>query len=121
MDAGVPDILAVPGQLEQVIVNLVTNAVHACGSRGRVEVRSYFDEERVVVSVKDEGPGIATADQERIFEPFFTTKSDGEGTGLGLCIVRNIVETNHGVLTLHSDLGLGAEFCCVMPVFTDAP
>jgi signal transduction histidine kinase len=85
-----------------------------------VEVKSYYEKEgRVVVSIKDEGPGIARADHERIFEPFFTTKSDGEGTGLGLCIVRNIVETNSGVLQLHSDLGIGAEFRCVMPVFTE--
>ena len=71
-----------------------------------------------LVSVKDEGPGIAQEDHDRIFEPFFTTKLDGEGTGLGLCIVRNIVETNSGVLTLHSDLGAGAEFRCVMPAFS---
>jgi signal transduction histidine kinase len=83
-------------------------------------VTSYCkDDKQVIVSVRDEGPGIAEADQERIFEPFFTTKLDGEGTGLGLCIVRNIVETNSGVLTLHSDLGAGAEFRCVMPVFSD--
>jgi PAS domain S-box-containing protein len=120
LDASVPDILAVPGQLEQVIVNLVTNAVHASGTTGRVAVTSYCkDADQVVVSVKDEGPGIAEEDQERIFEPFFTTKLDGEGTGLGLCIVRNIVETNSGVLTLHSDVGAGAEFRCVMPAFSD--
>jgi PAS domain S-box-containing protein len=120
LDSSVPDIHAVPGQLEQVIVNLVTNAVHASGSKGRVAVTSYCkDDKQVIVSVRDEGPGIAEADQERIFEPFFTTKLDGEGTGLGLCIVRNIVETNSGVLTLHSDLGAGAEFRCVMPVFSD--
>ncbi len=120
LDSSVPDILAVPGQLEQVIVNLVTNAVHASGTTGRVAVTSYCgDDNQVVVSVKDEGPGIAQEDQERIFEPFFTTKLDGEGTGLGLCIVRNIVETNSGVLTLHSDVGAGAEFRCVMPAFSD--
>jgi PAS domain S-box-containing protein len=121
LDAGVPDVHAVPGQLEQVIVNLVTNAVQACGNSGRVEVRSYSeDDNNVVFVVKDEGPGISSDDQERIFEPFFTTKSDGRGTGLGLCIVRNIVETNSGELTLHSAPGAGAEFRCRMPAFSEA-
>ncbi len=120
LDSTIPDIHAVPGQLEQVIVNLVTNAVHACGTTGRVEVRSYCEaDSRVIVSVKDEGPGIAKADHDRIFEPFFTTKSDGQGTGLGLCIVRNIVETNSGELSLQSDLGAGAEFRCILPAYVE--
>lgn len=118
LDSSVPDVHAVPGQLEQVIVNLVTNAVHACGHSGRVEVRSYREGNAMVTfAVKDEGPGISSDDQERIFEPFFTTKSDGRGTGLGLCIVRNIVEINSGELTLHSSPGAGAEFRCTMPAF----
>ena len=116
LDSSVPDVHAVPGQLEQVIVNLVTNAVHASGNSGRVEVRSYCEGDTGVgFAVKDEGPGITRDEQERIFEPFFTTKSDGTGTGLGLGIVRNIVETHSGELSLHSTLGVGTEFRCTMP------
>jgi PAS domain S-box-containing protein len=88
---------AVAGQLEQVVINLVTNAVQACGSGGRVDVRTFMiGGDEVAVSVADSGPGVQAADRERIFDPFFTTKSDGRGTGLGLSIVKNIVEHHHG-------------------------
>ncbi len=118
LDQNIPDIQVVPGQLEQVVINLVTNAVQACPSGALVRVSSYRDgDARVVFSIKDEGPGIAHEDQARIFEPFFTTKSDGEGTGLGLCIVRNLIEDNQGELSLDSSLGHGAEFRCMVPAF----
>lgn len=120
LDVSLPDVHVVPGQIEQVVINLVTNAVQACGTRGSVRVCSYAEgDSRVIFSVKDEGPGISDEDQIRIFEPFFTTKSDGEGTGLGLCIVRNILEENSGELTLTSALGAGAEFRCAVPAFVD--
>jgi len=119
LDQSIPDIEAVPGQLEQVVINLITNAVQACQSGTLVKVSSYLDgESRVIFSVKDQGPGISDEDQVRIFEPFFTTKTNGEGTGLGLCIVRNIIEDNSGELSLHSSPGQGAEFRCAVPRFS---
>jgi two-component system sensor histidine kinase HupT/HoxJ len=70
----------------------------------------------VVLEVGDSGPGIADGDHERIFEPFFTTKSDGKGTGLGLPIVRNIVDQHRGEIRVgRSDLG-GAAFRVILPV-----
>jgi len=118
LDQSLPDIEAVPGQLEQVVINLITNAVQACPSGTLVQVSSYLDNDsRVIFSVKDQGPGISDEDQTRIFEPFYTTKSNGEGTGLGLCIVRNIIEDNSGELSLHSAPGQGAEFRCAVPMF----
>ena len=117
LDQSIPDIEAVPGQLEQVVINLITNAVQACPSGTLVQVSSYVDDSRVIFSVKDQGPGISDEDKTRIFEPFYTTKSNGEGTGLGLCIVRNIIEDNSGELSLHSTLGQGAEFRCAVPMF----
>lgn len=119
LDDDLPDVHAVPGQLEQVVINLVTNAVQACGRSGAVRVRSFHEPEgnRIVFAVKDQGPGIAAEDQERIFEPFFTTKTGGEGTGLGLCIVRNILEENSGELILESFLGAGCEFRCLVPAY----
>jgi two-component system, NtrC family, sensor kinase len=116
LDDGLPPVCAVPGQLEQVVINLVTNAVQACGSDGRVVVstRRAGDGE-VAVSVADSGPGVPASDRERVFEPFYTTKTDGTGTGLGLSIVRNIVEQHRGRVSVGtSDLG-GALFVCELP------
>jgi PAS domain S-box-containing protein len=117
VDPELPVVHAVNGQLEQVLINLITNAVHAVENGGHVVVRAQIESPTtVVLEVGDSGPGIADGDHERIFEPFFTTKSDGKGTGLGLPIVRNIVEQHHGEIRVgRSDLG-GAAFRVILPV-----
>jgi two-component system NtrC family sensor kinase len=117
VDPELPVVHAVNGQLEQVLINLITNAVHAVENGGRVVVRAQADSpSTVVLEVGDSGPGIADGDHERIFEPFFTTKSDGKGTGLGLPIVRNIVDQHHGEIRVgRSDLG-GAAFRVILPI-----
>jgi PAS domain S-box-containing protein len=117
VDPELPVVRAVRGQLEQVLINLITNAVHAVENGGRVVVRAQADgPATVALEVVDSGPGIADEDREKIFEPFFTTKSDGKGTGLGLPIVRNIVEQHHGEIRVgRSDLG-GAAFRVILPI-----
>lgn len=112
-----PMLHAVSGQLEQVLINLITNAVHAIDSNGKIAVRARLTDPNVaLLEVNDSGPGVKTEDRERIFEPFFTTKPDGKGTGLGLPIVRNIVEQHRGVISVgQSDLG-GAVFRVTIPV-----
>jgi PAS domain S-box-containing protein len=117
VDAGLPVVQAVDGQLEQVLINLITNAVHAVENGGQVVVRAVADSpSTVMLEVADSGPGIAEADREKIFEPFFTTKSDGKGTGLGLPIVRNIVEQHRGEIRIsRSELG-GAAFRVILPI-----
>lgn len=117
IDPELPVIQAVAGQLEQVLINLISNAVHAVEAGGRVFVRAVRgDGKTVVIEVGDSGPGVAPDDRERIFEAFFTTKPDGKGTGLGLPIVKNIVEQHRGVITVgQSDLG-GALFRVTIPV-----
>ena len=89
-------------QLRQVVVNLVMNAIQACGHNGGGEVLVDTEDrgEEVAVLVRDNGPGISVEDRERIFEPFFTTKPPGEGTGLGLPTSRRIVDAQGGRLTL---------------------
>jgi two-component system NtrC family sensor kinase len=105
LDPELPVVQAISGQLEQVFINLITNAVHGVESPSTV-----------LLEVADSGPGVAEEDRDRIFEPFFTTKPDGKGTGLGLPIVRNIVEQHHGQITVHrGDLG-GAAFRIILPV-----
>ena len=115
--ADLPVIQAVAGQLEQVLINLITNAVHAVENGGRVVVRARTDgDTRVLIEVADSGPGVPEGDREKIFEAFYTTKLDGKGTGLGLPIVRNIVEQHRGHINVtRSDLG-GAAFRVTLPV-----
>jgi signal transduction histidine kinase len=117
VDPELPVIQAVGGQLEQVLINLITNAVHAVDTGGKVIVRAAPEgPAHIVIEVADSGPGVPEADRDRIFEPFFTTKPDGKGTGLGLPIVRNIVDQHHGQISVtRSDLG-GAAFRVVIPV-----
>jgi PAS domain S-box-containing protein len=117
VDPELPVVHAVAGQLEQVLINLITNAVHAVENGGKVVVRATTDGPgSVLIEVADSGPGVPEADRDRIFEPFFTTKPDGKGTGLGLPIVRNIVDQHRGQISVtRSDLG-GAAFRVVIPI-----
>jgi PAS domain S-box-containing protein len=108
---------AVRGQLQQVVINLVTNAVHAmAGGHGRLHVRTYqHDRHHVGLAVEDSGPGVSEEDRERIFEPFYTTKTDGKGTGLGLSIVKNIVEGHRGTIGVEAAATQGARFVVILP------
>ncbi|HTM21175.1 MAG TPA: ATP-binding protein [Kofleriaceae bacterium] len=111
-----PPLYAVPGQLEQVVINLVTNAVQAVGPGGGVTVRTFrAAADRVGLSVADDGPGIAPEDRQKIFEPFFTTKTDGKGTGLGLSIVANIIEQHEGSIAVDASTDGGAIFTITLP------
>jgi two-component system, NtrC family, sensor kinase len=112
-----PALHAVPGQLEQVVINLVTNAAHAVEDGGRIEVTTRAEGlHHVAIVIADTGPGIADEDRGRVFEPFFTTKTDGKGTGLGLSIVKNIVEQHQGRIELGASPLGGARFAVLLPV-----
>lgn len=117
VDPELPVIQAVAGQLEQVLINLITNAVHAVENGGQVVVRARpHDASHVLIEVADSGPGVPEGERDKIFEPFFTTKPDGKGTGLGLSIVRNIIEQHRGEISVtRSDLA-GAAFRIVLPI-----
>ena len=116
-----PPIYAVRGQLQQVVVNLITNAAHALPPEGgelRVSTfarRGASGAPEVGFDVSDDGRGIAACDLPHIFEPFFTTKTDGKGTGLGLSIVQGIVERHHGQVAVESHPGRGSTFTVVIP------
>jgi signal transduction histidine kinase len=104
------------GKINQVFLNLLTNAVQALKDRGAIRVSTRAADGGVEVRVSDNGPGIPPAIQKRVFDPFFTTKPVGEGTGLGLSISRKIVEAHHGTLTLKSAPGEGTEFRLWLPL-----
>ncbi len=127
LDLG-PDLPALRGvraDLQQVVINLVTNAVQALesqrgaaqhGRRGHLRLRTFAKGPRhLALIVEDDGGGIAATLRERIFEPFFTTKTDGKGAGLGLSIVRNIVEQHQGNILCESQPGVRTTFTVVLP------
>jgi len=110
-EPGLPKVYGVKGQLQQILVNLITNACDAmAGQEGRLHIGLRAEGEMVRLSVTDNGPGIPEDDLERIFEPFFTTKPEGKGTGLGLSIVRNIITNHNGTVRAVSPEGGGTSF-----------
>lgn len=114
----VSPVYGIRGQLEQVIVNLVTNACHALPPEGgKVRVEGFMaTSERLRLCVIDTGLGIPSSDLAKVFDPFFTTKAEGQGTGLGLSIVRNIL-VNHGAeVHVESTVGQGTTFWVEMDV-----
>jgi signal transduction histidine kinase len=92
-------------ELNQVWTNLIDNAIDAMGGQGELRVRTYRDDDCVVVEIADNGPGISPKVQPHIFEPFFTTKGVGEGTGLGLDTVQRIVKKHRGSIQVLSKPG----------------
>ncbi|PYM65174.1 MAG: hypothetical protein DMD79_05195 [Candidatus Rokuibacteriota bacterium] len=114
-----PDLPPVVGHatpLQQVVLNLVTNAMDATPPGGRLVVRTRTAGDAVSVEVEDTGEGISGPRQKEIFEPFFTTKAPGRGTGLGLYISAQIVRDHHGRIEVASEPGRGSTFRVVLPV-----
>ncbi|MBN2526055.1 MAG: PAS domain-containing protein [Deltaproteobacteria bacterium] len=107
-----PGFFGIEGQMEQVFVNLVTNACHALRENtGQIVISARrAPEAMIVISVRDTGCGIEKKHLRRVFEPFFTTKDVGKGTGLGLSIVRNILKNHNGGIEVESELGIGTVF-----------
>lgn len=118
---GPATILADPGQIEQVIMNLVVNARDAMPQGGRIRLEVDAPGERVELRVSDTGSGIPPEVRERMFEPFFTTKELGKGTGLGLAVVRSIVEQSGGQIDVETSVGVGTLFRIQFPRFTGDP
>lgn len=114
-EAETPPLLAWPDELHQVWSNLIHNALQAMNHRGRLGVCLRHERGFAVVSISDTGPGVPEALRERIFEPFFTTKAAGEGSGLGLDIVKRIVAKHGGHIELHSEPSEGTCFSIWLP------
>ena len=105
-----------PGQIDQVLMNLLTNAAQAMGDRGgTIRVSTQSRDGRVLLIVSDDGPGIPADVLPRIFDPFFTTKDVGEGSGLGLSIVHGIIERHGGQIDVDSKPGQGTTFTVSFP------
>jgi signal transduction histidine kinase len=115
VEPGLPRVRGFAGELNQIWANLIDNALDAVADSGLVDVLAKHEDRRVVVRVIDNGAGITPQIRERIFDPFFTTKPLGQGTGLGLDIVRRLVRHNDGEIAVESQPGR-TEFRVVLPV-----
>lgn len=116
---GLPEIVADPSQLSQVVVNLVVNAIQAMPDGGLVRIATRADAGGVVLAVEDAGVGMDREVQGEIFTPFFTTKDVHEGTGLGLAVVHGIVTSHGGAISVESAPGKGSRFEVRLPVTRD--
>jgi signal transduction histidine kinase len=105
-----------PGQLNQVFMNILSNAVDAIDDKGTITINTSISKGFIQISIKDTGHGIPENIREKIFDPFFTTKGVGKGTGLGLSISQSIIEKHRGSIDVKSEKGKGTEFIIVLPV-----
>ena len=115
-----PIIAGDQAQLQQVVLNLMNNAIDAIGKDGIISVKSTAGKSEIRLTIADSGPGIPESLQKKIFDPFFTTKSTGKGTGLGLWISYSIIEKMGGTLSLQSREGAGATFTITLPIVQPA-
>jgi two-component system NtrC family sensor kinase len=113
----VPEVLCYASQLNQVFMNILTNATQAIDGEGDIWIHLYKDNKgKAIVSIKDSGKGIAKEGLDKIFDPFYTTKSVGQGTGLGLSISYGIVKNHGGDIQVKSEGGKGTEFLVLVPI-----
>ena len=110
-----PSIHADHDAIEQLFIHLVMNALQAMNYEGKLDIGLKAENNQATISVTDTGTGIADDIKGRIFEPFFTTRTSGEGSGMGLAIVKRIVEQHQGTVMLQTQVGVGTTFTVTMP------
>ncbi|MEQ8187141.1 MAG: CHASE4 domain-containing protein [Candidatus Eremiobacterota bacterium] len=111
-----PPVTADPSQMTQILINLVTNAIHAMPDGGMLEIKTYSSEDSISLIVADTGKGMNDETKKHIFNPFFTTKDVDQGTGLGLAVVHGIVSSHGGHIKIDSKEGNGARFEIQIPL-----
>jgi len=115
-----PNISADRKQLQEIFFNIIRNAVQSIKGAGKIFIRLSSSGKKVYVEIEDTGVGISKSELEQIFDPFFTTKDPGKGTGLGLYIVKQIVEKNKGKISVRSELGKGTTFLLIFDAIKPA-
>ncbi len=135
LQSDLPEVWVMPTALQQMIYNLLANAVDAISEKGdndqgliHIDTRLRENEplleehpETVEITIKDNGPGISPERMERIFTPFFTTKEKGKGTGLGLSICKRVADKHQGQLKVNSEIGEGTTFTILLPLRRNRP
>ncbi|MEM8814614.1 MAG: ATP-binding protein [Pseudomonadota bacterium] len=112
----VPTVRCSPSQINQIFLNLITNAADAIETSGEITVRTRLEDDKVLISIADTGSGIPEDILSKIHDPFFTTKEVGSGTGLGLSIVDRIIKAHNGALEVESTPGEGTTFTVALPI-----
>ena len=116
----IPLINCYPGKLNQVFVNLLSNAIQAIEANGKITVSTKLcntkESDIIEINISDTGSGISEEHRKKIFEPFFTTKEIGKGTGLGLSISHGIIESHNGIIEVSSEVGKGTTFTIQLPI-----
>ena len=112
----IPEVDCFPGQINQVFMNILSNAIQAIPSAGTIFIKTWQANDMVKISIKDTGTGMTEDTRKKIFDPFFTTKDVGKGTGLGLAISFGIIQKHNGEIEVFSKLGEGTEFIIRIPI-----
>ena len=112
----IPIIEAESGEMQQIFLNIIRNAVQAMEGKGELFVSTKNLQDKIQIEIRDNGPGIPSGYIAKIFDPFFTTKEQGKGSGLGLNIVHKLVEKYNGDIKVESKVGEGAQFVITFPV-----
>jgi two-component system, NtrC family, sensor kinase len=110
-----PLIKCFPQQINQVFMNIFINAAQAIEKNGTIHIKTYQENQNIIVSIKDTGCGIKKENLSKIFDPFFTTKEVGVGTGLGMNIAYNIIKKHRGLISIKSKVGFGTTFTITLP------
>ncbi len=111
----IPEFYFDQAQIQEVVSNVITNAIQAIHSEGEIKVRTLAEDSTAIIEISDNGPGIPKDDLDRIFNPFFSSKGYGKGTGLGLSIAKRILREHNGDITVKSLVGKGTTFSITLP------
>lgn len=113
---GIHHVFCAPSSINQVLLNLISNAAQATGDDGVITISTFESDSNVCISIADNGTGMSQTVMSKIFEPFYTTKPVGEGTGLGLSICQKIIQDHKGTLTVESKEGAWTKFTIELPI-----
>lgn len=120
IEGSLPAVRADPDQMTQILINLIMNSIHAMPEGGTIRIAARCRDRHVTLDVADTGHGMPPAVVEKIFDPFFTTKDTGEGTGLGLTVVKGIIEEHEGTISVSSEVDKGTTISLSLPVDASA-
>lgn len=115
----IPEIQCSPTKLNQVFMNIISNAIEAIEEKGDIFIETSMNESYILINIRDTGTGMSEEIKARVFEPFYTTKDVGEGMGLGLSISYGIIKHHNGRIDVRSEAGKGSEFIITLPIRPD--